>query len=585
MPSKTPISLRKISISLFVGLPLNLKVFGSLLLALISFSALVSAISVTSIVPFVSILQGVSVDNDIPFMNFLTFSDTSKDYILFLFVGLILASSSLSILSVYLSSKFSSHVAIHLSCESFSKIIRQDLLSFNQTNSSSGIAALSNFSLETVGFTTAFCNLTTSTFIFSLTVLTLLLIKWQITIFIFIAISFSYIVLSFFSNRALSRNSKIITTYTEFKINLLADVFGNYRDVIVSKSQNFYQGQYHLFEATSKNLQSINTFMALSPKYFLELIGVVLLVSISLLPNQFFISEGSLNSLTLIALYAYAFQKLLPASQQIYSSQAAMRARAAAVQKLLDFKSIKEFYTVESPGVNHLSFNSSIELQNLSFKYPGSGSYVLDNINLLIQKSARIGIVGESGCGKSTLIDLLMCTLYPSSGSLLCDNNFIYSNTDNPQLDVIYKYWNNLAHVPQSIFILDDTPLANVAFCIPDNEIDFNLVVECCKIAEIHTFISSLPNGYLSRLGERGSSLSGGQRQRIGLARALYKDPQLLILDEATSALDFYTEQKVLSNINKFRPNLAIITIAHNQSALSFCDEIYTLSNGKLIAS
>ena len=197
-----------------------------------------------------------------------------------------------------------------------------------------------------------------------------------------------------------------------------------------------------------------------------------------------------------------------------------------------------------------------------------------------IKKGERIGIIGKTGSGKSTLIDLLIGLIYPSKGSIYIDdlklNNKINFNN-------ILRWRANIAHVPQSIYLTDNTIAENIAFGVPFNEIDQKLLIKSAKNAQIDSFVNTLPKGFNTLVGERGVRLSGGQRQRIAVARALYSKANLLVFDEATSALDSNTERAIINSINKLSKNLTVIMIAHRLSTVKNCDRIFEISNGKLI--
>ena len=187
-----------------------------------------------------------------------------------------------------------------------------------------------------------------------------------------------------------------------------------------------------------------------------------------------------------------------------------------------------------------------------------------------------MGIVGTTGCGKTTLVDILLGLLEFEEGSIQIDNlNVNQKNLSNWQ--------KNLAYVPQQIFLTDDTIMANIAFGVESEEVDHERLKQVCEIAAIHDYISNeLPHKYETQIGEQGVRLSGGQRQRIGLARALYKNPKILILDEATSALDNVTENSVIKNIDRIKEKITIIIIAHRLKTVKNCDKIIILEKGKL---
>ena len=216
----------------------------------------------------------------------------------------------------------------------------------------------------------------------------------------------------------------------------------------------------------------------------------------------------------------------------------------------------------------------NIKFKNVNFFYKNRTKKNLIDINLDISRNDIVGIVGPSGSGKSTLVNLLLGLLIPSSGSIEADNVGINSSIIN---------WRScIGYVPQSIFLLNESLKNNIAFGVPDENISTSKLMECIRQSQLETFFSDLPNGLLTKLGERGTKISGGELQRIGIARALYFDPNILIFDESTSALDHETEQKLLDEIYNFKNNKTIIFITHRNSTLKYCNKIYKINEGSL---
>ena len=202
-------------------------------------------------------------------------------------------------------------------------------------------------------------------------------------------------------------------------------------------------------------------------------------------------------------------------------------------------------------------------------------------MNFKIHKGENIGIFGNTGSGKTTLINILMGILCPAEGNIYIDGIKLFNNKD---INIIDKWKNNFAHVPQDVFLYNSSIIENIAFCIPKNEIDIERVINASKIANAHKFINNTENGYETIVGEKGIKLSGGQKQRIGIARAIYSNKEILIFDESTSSLDFKTEKNVIKSIfhNRQISFLTTITIAHRLSTLQYCDKIIEIKNGSI---
>jgi len=284
---------------------------------------------------------------------------------------------------------------------------------------------------------------------------------------------------------------------------------------------------------------------------------------------------GIVLALPVLGALALGAQRLLPAMQQGYSAWATiMGSKASLVEtiSLLDQPLSEDLFQVASIP---LPLKSSISFNEVYFRYSDEDSWVLHNLNLLIPKGSRVGIIGTTGSGKSTAIDLLMGLLSPSKGIITIDGS--------PCVGSQLKSWQKtIAHVPQMIYLADTSIAENIAFGVPKNLIDMDRILLAARQAHISDFVESLSEGYDTNVGERGVRLSGGQRQRIGIARALYKRAKVLIFDEATSALDTETELSVMESIDSLDRDLTIILVAHRITTLSRCDKIVELEQGRV---
>ena len=222
-----------------------------------------------------------------------------------------------------------------------------------------------------------------------------------------------------------------------------------------------------------------------------------------------------------------------------------------------------------------LSFTKSIELKNIRFKYQQSEDFLLKDICLKINQGDTIGIVGESGKGKTTLINIILGLIKPTEGEIEVDQKSILTN--------IKSWQKKIGYVSQDVFLTDDSIKKNIAFGIPEDQIDKNKINFSLKNSKLEDFIGTLENGVETKIGEFGDRISGGQRQRIAIARAFYNNPDVLILDEFTNSLDNFTEEKIISELSSFKREKTLIMIAHRLSTLKNCDQVYKLENGKLM--
>lgn len=308
------------------------------------------------------------------------------------------------------------------------------------------------------------------------------------------------------------------------------------------------------------------------PRYLIEAFafGGIVLAVIYLIETK-----GDFSSATpVLSLYAMVGYKLLPSVQQIYGSIIAIKFISPAVAKLsLSLAKSNQQLEKNRSKIKKIKVKKSIELQNASFKYENSKSPVFDKISISIKAKSTVGFIGPSGSGKSTLINILLGLLPLDSGALVVDGTV----TVGRHLD---SWQNSIGYVPQDVYIFRGTVAENIAFEFAKNKIDMDLVRMVSKLAHIDEFIETLPHAYLACIGEDGSTLSGGQKQRLGIARALYRQPNILILDEATSALDEDTEQKVVESIARFKGDMVVLMIAHRLTSLKKCNEVFWIERG-----
>lgn len=218
--------------------------------------------------------------------------------------------------------------------------------------------------------------------------------------------------------------------------------------------------------------------------------------------------------------------------------------------------------------------DGTIRIENMTFTYPETDKPVLENVNLRITKGSSVGIVGVTGAGKTTLVDLILGLLKPDEGRVCYGSMDIYEN---------YPRWReHIGYIPQTIYMTDDTIRKNIALGVPEEEIDETALWKALENAQLADFVRGLKDGLDTVIGERGVRISGGQRQRIGIARALYRDPEILFFDEATSSLDNETENAVMDAINTIGAEKTMIIVAHRLTTIEKCDRIFRVADGKV---
>ena len=341
-------------------------------------------------------------------------------------------------------------------------------------------------------------------------------------------------------------------------------------------------GKEHFFltEFTNQNnpFAGISAkFLTLSqiPRIYLELLAIIGLSSLII----FMVYQGGpvTEVMPIIALFVAAAFRMMPSINRVIGAFQTIRYAVPVIDLLYsEFKIINNsnFGNFENGEV---IINGDIHIKNLDFKYETANNLALENINIEIIFNSTVGFIGESGSGKSTMIDILLGLLVPLNGEILVSGINITSNLPSWQTKIGY--------VPQSIYLTDDSIKNNIAFGVKDAEIDVRALNNAVQISQLESLITSLPDGLNTEVGERGVRLSGGQRQRIGLARALYRNPDILVLDEATSALDVDTESEIMDSIKKLKGKKTIIIVAHRYSTVNHCDVIYKFSQGRVVDS
>jgi ABC-type multidrug transport system fused ATPase/permease subunit len=332
--------------------------------------------------------------------------------------------------------------------------------------------------------------------------------------------------------------------------------------------------------ASYKTAQSASTVGVLQelPRYLLEAMtfGTLLALILILLVQ----SGGNITDIVpTLGVIAFSTMRLLPALQQIYHGLAALRSASTILDTIVaDIKATPPLPITDPSNTPPMTLESELELSKVSFTYDQSEKPILRAVDLVIPARTTVGIVGGTGAGKTTLVDLILGLLTPKEGVIKVDG--VQVTEENRR-----AWQKTLGYVPQSIFLTDDTIAANIAFGVPKDEIDMAAVERVAKTAALHDFvISDLPEAYQTMVGERGVRLSGGQRQRIGIARALYRNPALLIMDEATSALDNITERVVMEAVQNIRSDKTVILIAHRLSTVKTCDTIFLMERGRVMA-
>ena len=351
------------------------------------------------------------------------------------------------------------------------------------------------------------------------------------------------------------------------KNRIVAETYRGYVDVKIGGAMPYMLRSFDKMMAEIVDLRNRHASIAMLPQAFIEIGVVVGLVAMTIWGHS-----SNMDIQLMFGIFVVAAIRLLPVVRNIMSAWSTLRFNLYSVDTLKDID-INDCSNEILATTERIELKRSIELDDVPFRFDDAESDTLSHFSLKINRGERVGIRGASGVGKTTLFNIILGLYRPTSGSIMVDDTEL---TD----ENVAMWQNSIGYVSQNVFITDSTIAENIAFGVNASDIDYNLVNKVIELADLKPFVDSLSAGVNSRIGELGSRLSGGQRQRIGIARALYKQCNVLLFDEATSSLDSQTENNINSAISRLsteQKGLTIIVIAHRESSLGYCDRIITL--------
>jgi len=554
------------------------------LLIFVLLMAFLDMVGVASIMPFIAVLTNPEmVNTNIYLSKLFVFSEnfgikTNEEFLVFLGIivfCMLIFSLSIKTITTYFQYRFLNSCEFNIGRRLFEKYLNQPYVWFLSRNSSdlgknilSEVTTIVDQSIQPLIILCVYGSI-------SISLITLLIIiDPQIAILASLVLIATYSLIFKSIKGILRKIGDERLRFNKDRFLAVSEAFGAAKEVKLGKLEEFFIKRFsNPAEIFSKHQGSVQIISTL-PRYLIEAIsfgGIILLVLF--LMGQ---SGDFSKALSIISVYVFAGYRLMPALQQIYWAFSQLRFSQPALEKFE-----KELFSSQNnpskfENIEKIELNKNIFLKNVNYTYPNTDEPVLKDVNMEIAANSIIGIAGETGSGKTTLVDVILGLLETERGEIKIDGkNLDFKN--------IHQWQKIIGYVPQKIYLSDESIYANIAFGVEQKNIDKNAVENAAKISKIHDFISGeLSNGYETIVGERGSRLSGGQVQRMGIARALYRNPKVLILDEATSALDALTEDEIMKKILNLNNKITIILIAHRLNTLRKCSEIYFFEKGQL---
>jgi ATP-binding cassette, subfamily B, bacterial PglK len=463
-------------------------------------------------------------------------------------------------------------IKLNLSMMVYKKYLNLEYIKLIEKNSSIMIRSLTLDVGNTAVFVLNIINLCREILLFLAICLLLFLASPIVSLVVFAFFGIVSLLFFFNTHKKIFQQGQLLQTLSSDKIKIINDTIGSIKEIKIFKLNKFLEKIFFQNSQKFEKYAFRNYFIKMLPRVILE-IGAVTGIII-LIISYVKLGKDITTLFPFLSLVVVSIIRVVPGLNLIQNAIATLKTIMPSfnhvLKELVDNNFEKK---IENNKKETIRFTEKISIKNIEFSYPGNKTSVLKNISIEINKGDKIGIVGKSGTGKTTFVSIILGLLKPSSGNITVDNN---------DIDFSRQEWNNTAgYVPQEIFLLEDTIKNNITFGLKKESINLNLLDKICKDAQIKKFIESLPLKYDTMIGERGYNMSAGQKQRLGIARVLYRNPDLLILDEVTSSLDNETEKNFINDVFDKSKDKTIIFISHRLSALKKCNKIYDLSELK----
>ncbi len=547
-------------------------------------TSIMEFVGIGSIVPYIGIVSNpkiVESSSLLIYLRDLTGFIQIKEFIFFLGICTILLvvfGNLFSMLSVYLTLMFGHRVGQEWTCRLFSYYMRKDYLYHTRNNTAQ---LTSNVVIEVGrvlhGMLLPILSANAKISLLIILLISSFLYNPFVSALIILLLSLFYCFLYFIVRHKLFEYGAIVSSLTAKRFRFINEGLGGIKENIILGTVDFYIQRFKNTRRKFANAQIMKEFINKAPRYIIEIIIFGGVISV-ILYSFYYRSTEFIDILPQLTFFVIIGYKVIPSTQTIFQSVAQARNSQKPMEIVSNDLLMAGEKKEKSDDTISIVPEEKIELKNIYFKYDEPNHNIFSDLNLKIVPGSTIGFAGPTGSGKTTLVDLFLGLISPQEGALLVDGVKITKEN-------LRTWQNSLGYVPQNIFLQDGSIKENIAYGISDSEIDMDRVWKAIIQAQLNRFISTLPDGVDTKVGERGVQLSGGQRQRIGIARALYRNASVLVLDEATSALDGETETGLLNVLYSLKKSMTLLLIAHRLSTLKDCDQIYVLDQGKLITS
>jgi ABC-type bacteriocin/lantibiotic exporter with double-glycine peptidase domain len=473
---------------------------------------------------------------------------------------------------IKLSSKFSSSISFNLSSKIFENYLYQKYYFYLTRGSSKLIQNITNEISNLINiYLASILSLFNETLLL-ISISAILIILSPISFFSIVSVFFLFsFIFVFLIKKFLKKWGYQRQDHQENSIKFLQEGMRGIKELRIYNIEKNFLDYFKFHTKKYLKIEENINFISIVPKYYIELLGVISFVVVFgiLFSNNYQYSEIIL----ILGVFAASALKILPSINKVINSIVKIKYSYSSVNLIYNEINLQKYFHKNKIN-NKLTFKKNLTLYKVFFKHENNRSFLFKNINLKIPLNRIIGVFGESGSGKTTLIDLIIGFLKPNKGAIRADEK----NINN----YLRSWQNNIGYVQQFSYFIEDTIKNNITLGLKNESFDINRISECLKIVGLDKIIEKLPNNIETHISELGNNFSGGQRQRLSIARALYKDPSILVLDEATNSLDENSENTIIKNIIKSKKKRTIIIVTHKEKLKKYCDIVLEVNSQKI---